>query len=225
MGKQMRKYQQCILSIGASIALCFASVPAQAGSVTNTTKATAQLAASCQISAQNVNFGQINPQNASNGVTANSSMNLFCTTGSAYTISLAYGGVYGQGGTSTTLSNTGGVRAQGGVTCSYGGYLPNGQYYSESDYVYGTPYCPSTMSYGTPAYSYGVITGAMSGDTISYKITVPGNDSQVWNAGNYTYSNTGTGASQTFPIRAVATTSNYPTPDSYSDTVTATVSF
>lgn len=240
----MKKIQlkKISLIIGVVLALLNVNFNAQAQSKTSTAsvKSTATLAASCQISTQNVNFGLINPQTASNGVSASSTMSLFCTKGSSYTIGLAYGGVYGKGSGSTNYYVLTGQSFQ--VNNGKNLYQYHFTEYNSSGTVigtYSTGYttgAPSISGYTNVGggntytsinvpYAYGMLVGAISGDTITYKITVPNQPSEVWNTGNYTYTNTGTGATQTFPINAIATTTNYPTPDTYVDTVTATVNF
>jgi spore coat protein U-like protein len=71
--------------------------------------------------------------------------------------------------------------------------------------------------------------GAAKGDKIGYSIQVPGNAGEVWNNGQNNYSSTGTGLAQTIPvvgtIMPAQSGSAYPTPDTYADTVVATVSF
>lgn len=226
--------------LALSIASIMMDTTVHAGNTNASTQATATLASSCQISAQNVNFGLINPQTASGGVSASSNMNVFCTKGSSYTIGLAYGGVYGKGSGSTNYYVLTGSSFQ--VSNGKNLYQYHFTEYNAAGTVigtYSTGYTtgsPSISGYTNPGggntytsinvpYAYGMMTGVVSGDQIQYKITVPGQPSQVWNTGEYTYANTGTGATQTFPINATATTTNYPTPDTYTDTVTATINF
>lgn len=199
---------------------------AKAGSQSAQTQANAIISATCVITAKNLNFGALTLPLS--GQSASTSMNVQCSKNAAYTIGLAYGGVYGTGGVSGTLPNTAGGKVTGGAGCTYSGYI-NGQYYSEYQYVYGSPYCPGSISYATTSYAYGKMIGAANGDNIGYSIQVPGNPGQIWNAGNASYSSTGTGASQTIPVVGTLVPaqsgSAYPTPDSYMDTVTATVNF
>jgi spore coat protein U-like protein len=79
------------------------------------------------------------------------------------------------------------------------------------------------------SYSYGKMIGVMSGDNIAYSIQVPNNPGQVWNAGNSSYSSTGTGATQSIPVVGTIIPAqsggNYPTPDTYMDTVTTLINF
>jgi spore coat protein U-like protein len=184
-------------------------------SATSTTsvKASATLAAVCSISSQNVNFGQISlPVSAQS---ATSSMNVQCTKNSPYTIGLAYGGIYG-------TANT--VQIQTGTTqtlqCIHVFWGKCDQYTTVSTPVYTT-----TTTY----YAYGKMSGSSSGDTIAYSIQVPNQPSQVWNTGNYSYSSTGSGISQSIPIIATLlpsqTADSYPAADSYLDTVTATITY
>jgi spore coat protein U-like protein len=206
-----------------------------AASTTANTQATASLAAECQISAQNVNFGQINPQIAAGGVNASSNMTVTCTKGSAYSIGLAYGGVYGG-----TTNSSSAIAYYVPVSTNGSGYHIYDEYNSSGTYLgqYGSLNAPpntstnndgATWVVNTTVYGYGVMTGVLSGDTIGYSIAVPGKSSQVWNTGNYTYAATGTGTSQSIPISATAQTGThgpaYPTPDTYTDTVTATISY
>lgn len=192
--------------------------------VTGASKATATLSAACQINARDVVFGVIDPRTSTTGVTATSSMDLFCSKGASYTISL--------GGTNANYTVDGNYFGNS-YACpnSCAGIPTNYHYY----YVYSgtTDYNQTPASYssrvlyynGTFIQNYSTLKGMVSGDTISYKITVPGNDAQIWTRGNYNYTTTGTGAIQSIPVKATLTTSAYPTPDNYSDTVIATVSF
>ena len=190
-------------------------------SMTSTTKATATLTGSCLIGASNVNFGQLNLQALPSGIVAQSNMTLHCTTATAYSINLAYGGIYGQG---TAAGGDYYVNQGCWVNCNPG--HSNVYYeYDSSGKAIGSYIGTSPPATGPKPYAYGYMVGAISGDQIQYKITVPGNDNQVWNSGEYTYANTGTGADQVFPIKATATSTTFPTPDSYSDTVTATVTY
>jgi spore coat protein U-like protein len=197
------------------------------GSATANTKASATLSAVCTISSQAVNFGQIVLPVSTQSAT--SSMSVTCTKGSSYTIGLAYGGVYGQGGQSGTLTNTSASRATGGWICGYGGTV-NGQYVSQAPaYIYGVSFCPGTSNYATTTYSYGLMNGTSKGDTIAYSIQVPNNPTKVWNAGESTYTATGTGVAQSIPVVATlvpgSTTDKYPAADNYLDTVVATISY
>lgn len=80
-----------------------------------------------------------------------------------------------------------------------------------------------------PAYDYGIMTGTMRGGQVAYKITIPGDSSKVWNQGKNSYSNSGTGEEQSFPMNAQIVPANtpikYPAQDNYSDTIRATISY
>jgi spore coat protein U-like protein len=82
---------------------------------------------------------------------------------------------------------------------------------------------------GNTAYGYGMMNGTSQGDKIAYSIQVPNNASEVWNAGEYNYTSTGTGLSQSIPVVATLqpsqTTDKYPAADTYLDTVTATLTY
>ena len=210
---------------------------AQANNITANPKATATLAAVCSLAAQNVNFGQLSLPIGAQSATSN--MTVECTNGSPYTIGLAYGGVYGTTTQNVSATyNLSGYISGNGYTYQYCIYTAtyDGTSYTKNVANNGNApwgYCPTTSGTKTistaSVYSYGKMIGASKGDNVAYSIQVPGNPSQVWNAGNYKYSSTGTGVNQSIPVVATIvpgqTTNNYPTPDTYLDTVTATVSY
>lgn len=200
----------------------------------STTQATATLSAVCTLQAQNLSFGNVVMPLTSQG--ASSNMSVLCSKSSAYTISLAYGGQYGAGtqtvqGTVTSWSaaNTGST-----IICGYQ-YTDsqgnrNNQFLDFAGATTGLPSeCPSQSFTIGATYTYGKMVGIMSGDAIGYSIQVPGNPGQVWNTGQGSYAGTGTGSSQSIPIVGklvpAQSSTNYPTPDSYMDTVTALVNF
>ncbi|WP_459190619.1 spore coat protein U domain-containing protein [Ralstonia pseudosolanacearum] len=221
MSKRTRKNR--ILLLMATLS-AITSQPSFAASNAVSTKTTATLAATCQISAQNVAFGPIDPRTSTSGVTSSSSMNLFCSKGASYTIQLG-----GANANYTVDGNYFGNSYSCPNNCS--GIPYNYHYY----YIYAptTDYTQNPSNYtsrvlyynGTYINNYNSMKGMVSGDIISYKITLPGDDTKIWNRGNYNYTTAGTGANQVIPIKATLTTTSYPTPDSYSDTVTATVTF
>lgn len=205
------------------------SYSAQAATSVANPKATATISSSCQISAQNLSFGAlVLPVSAQS---ASSSMSVLCSKNAPYTIGLAYGGIYGKGTASGDYyvsqyaqthslywyehySSTGVDEGSVYMTSIPSGYAYNGSAYVNTNQTY---------------YTYGLMSGVASGDTIGYSIQVPGNPAQVWNAGNSSYAGTGSGATQTLPVVGklvpAQSSSTYPTPDAYMDTVTATVSF
>lgn len=218
-------------------------IQAKAGNTSASNQATATLSSSCTISAQNLNFGNlVLPLSAQN---ASANMTVLCSKNHAYTIGLAYGGVYGQG---TTTGNSWTIEQSGGTYNIF--YYRNGTFYtgidgrtcaqvlSWSESVVGTANdvaqtgwtCGATGSFAvTSAYGYGKMIGVAKGDNVAYSIQVPGQPAQIWNAGESSYSATGTGATQTIPVVGTIVPaqsgSSYPTPDTYLDTVTATVNF
>lgn len=203
---------------------------AQAQVASNTTtnaKATATLASVCTIAAQNVNFGQISlPVSAQS---ATSSMSVQCTKGSSYTIGLAYGGIYAGQSVTQAIIGTQNIPPQCS-NCIYNiiGTYTNGVLTSTDTECacYMSGWKPTTT---TTYYAYGKMNGASQGDNIAYAIQVPNNPSQVWNTGNYTYTASGIGLSQSIPIVATLvpgqTTDKYPAADSYVDVVTATITY
>lgn len=199
---------------------------------TTTNKATATLAATCTIDAQNIAFGALlTPLSAQSST---SHINILCNKNAAYTIGLAYGGIYGQGTgivklpySNMAYSTSNGYTFQ---TCYYSATIDGSTYTTSEFFIYnGYNRCSTSVSYGTPAYDYGRMVGVAKGDFIGYFISIPGDSSKVWNTGNNSYSGTGTGVTQTLPLNAKIipnqSGSNYPTPDLYTDTVTATINF
>lgn len=214
----------------ALLASCVAlgNAQAQSNTATNSTKTTAQLVASCQISAQTVNFGNLVLPLGSQSSTSN--LNVLCNKGATYTIDMTYGGVYGKGYPGDTVWYPTGGACSGnpimfafdpvtmnriGINCG----IPAGAVLaSDGGYYTGTPI----------SYNYGKMMGAAKGDNVAYSLEVPGKSGVVWNTTNK-YTAVGTGVSDSIPVKAtiVANQSGslYPIPDIYSDTVTAKVSF
>jgi spore coat protein U-like protein len=197
---------------------------------TTNVKASATLAAVCTISAQNVNFGQISLPIGSQ--TATSSMTVECTKGSPYTIALTYGGIYGGQGAGDYWIPTGST----GSAAIYTEYNSSGQAIGSLVSWNQPPNSTWNQSINSPVYTvnatyygYGKMVGSSSGDSIAYAIQVPNQPSEVWNAGNYNYTSTGTGVNQTIPVVATLvpsqTTDTYPAADTYLDTVTATITY
>lgn len=224
-----------IIAFLTSLALIPISLPVlAAGSATANPKTTATISATCTINAQNLNFGNlVLPISAQS---ASTSMTVLCSKNAPYTVGLAYGGVYGVSQTvNSPYLSTGSYKyIQGGTAlywvCTYTATSPTGQTATTTQ-TSATSSCPNisqTQSF-TVSYAYGKMIGAMSGDQIGYSIQVPNNPAQIWNAGNSSYSSTGTGDNQTISVTGSLvpsqTSNSYPTPDSYSDTVTAIVSF
>jgi spore coat protein U-like protein len=229
---------------------------AHAGTSTANPKATAILAAECTISAQNLAFGNLVLPVSAQG--ASTSMTVLCSKNAAYTVGLAYGGIYGQGGQSTTETatqivdyagtyyevntTTGVVNPTPVPASSNSGYKTSGaencQILGSIDQMSPSQLCiywtnnptPLTFSGGaSTAYAYGEMIGVAKGDHVAYSIQIPGTPGKVWNAGENNYTSTGTGVSQTIPVVGTLvpaqSSGSYPTPDSYIDTVTATVNF
>lgn len=211
------------------------------GTSSASTQATATLSSSCTITAQNLSFGNLTlPLSAQ---TASANMNVLCSKNHAYTIGLAYGGVYGQGTGYDYYIQTGYTYVnENNQYYTYNEYTPGGtlittiniqnSIYSNDGVPSGATQVSSTKwvsNTGSAAYNYGKMIGVSKGDSVAYSIQVPGQPGEIWNAGNSSYSATGNGTNQTIPVVGTLVPaqsgSNYPTPDSYIDTVTATVSF
>jgi spore coat protein U-like protein len=207
-----------------SLLLLLPTASSYAGTLSANTQATASVAATCTIAAQNLNFGALTLPLSSQS--ASTSMTVLCSKSHAYTVGLAYGGIYGSGGGSGTAYGTV-VNTGSQYNCVYT-YTVGGQSYQASVGNGQSQNCPG-YNYSVPAYTYGEMIGSAKGDKIGYSIQVPGNAGEVWNNGQNNYSSTGTGVSQTIPVVGTIMPSQsgsaYPTPDSYADTVVATVSF
>jgi spore coat protein U-like protein len=169
--------------IGTLAVISIASLQSQtmAGNTTASTKATATITGSCQISATNVNFGELS---ASNGSPA-------------------------------TLWATGGVQTQCTKNSSYNIQL--------------------SMGNNADADNWRRMTGANSGQTIQYTLcqsqastgawgTANGGCNVPWRGTSFPLTSTGTGAVQTFPVYGWSSTGFY-TPDTYTDSIVATVNF
>jgi spore coat protein U-like protein len=249
----MKKLSLSVIACSWAIAstALLSSNNAMAGSATASPKATATVSSVCNISAQNLNFGNlVLPLSAQN---ASTTMSVQCTNNSKYTVGLAYGGVYGTGTGSETATviigfasslyaynaNTkdyqkitslpaGYKNTTGAVSCMNTWGANGVTTAAGGNACYGYTTTGTAYTFGT-AYGYGKMLGVVSGDNIAYFIQVPNNPAQVWNAGNYTYSATGNGSAQSIPVVGTLVPgqsgSPYPTPDMYMDTVTATVNF
>lgn len=222
-----------------SLILSALVTPSFSATNTGTTKSTATLVATCSINSTTVSFGGIMlPLSAQS---ASGNMSILCNKGAAYNIVLAYGGVYGKGSAGSDYY----VNIIGGNWCvGYGaafyhydinsvylgkacqGTIPN--YSSLTDATINGQARKYTGSVPGASYDYGMLVGSR-GDSIAYSIAVPNDSSKVWNAGNNSYSDTGSGTTQNLSVRATLipskSTSANPTPDMYMDTVTATINF
>lgn len=243
--------KKIFLVLSILLSVCSTTSLAQTNTTTVVEKATATLASSCLMSTQNVSFGAISLPVSTQSAT--SSMTIQCTKGSSYTVGLAYGGIYGQAPNSTPYYKISSSVVQGGVL--YTNILAyNSSNVQTSTFLVRYPACAcidgfspeiaastgNSITYNSATnqfinnsystgYAYGKMTGVASGDSIAYAIAVPGNPSEVWNTGNSSYATTGTGSNQSLPIVATLvpsqTASRYPSADSYSDVVTATLNF
>lgn len=76
---------------------------------------------------------------------------------------------------------------------------------------------------------FGTMIGAIRGDSLAYKITLPGDNTKVWSSGINEYQAVGDGESQKIDINAQIvpnkSSSQYLAQDSYIDTVTAVISY
>lgn len=217
-------------------------------STTGSTKATATLSASCRISALALSFGPLMLPLTSQQ--SSSSINVLCNREAAYNIGLAYGGIYGRGTGSgylyaiNSVSNSNGtynylltvyqdstrskVITPGTSYSIYAGSAAGFNSYISNSY--SCNYNGSAYScIGSASYAYGIMSGAAKGDSVAYSISVPNDSSKVWNAGQNSYSGTGSGEEQSIPVSGKIIPGNsssaYPAPDMYLDTVTATITY
>lgn len=241
---------------------------------TNDLKSTANIESVCNLTVNNINFGLISLPLTSQ--IQNSEMNIKCNNITAYTVSLAYGGIYGQPSYTdyfVSLSsysnsyNSYGVYNKSGAllgsfSCGYSGNLTgkimfgnttvaNLYGYSTSgiqvDTKQNTCVSNNTQAGTYPVgwsgawnkpgkyllenggYSYGVMNGLVKGDSLSYSVMLPGDNSKVWNSGVNTYKAVGNGSNQILPINTKIvpekSSSKYPAPDIYLDNITVVVSY
>lgn len=221
-------------------------------------KSTATIENTCLISADNVNFGQVYAPLTNQGAQSqmkvlcskSSSYTINLKYGGVYgtgTSLVDYS--FAQSGTGTggksykVFDHTG--KEVGLLACLYNGSVTfytaaTAQLYGASIVNTTTPdvynACNATAASPKPlqvqggtAYNYGVMTGALKGDILAYKITIPGDITKVWNTGNNAYTSTGTGAEQVINMNAQIVPGNssslYPAQDMYTDTVTAVIAY
>lgn len=220
------KNKKIILAIFASITLLG---QAQAQKLTtNTNKATAKLVASCQIAAQSVSFGNIILPLTTQS--ANSNLSVLCNKGANYSIEMTYGGIYGKSYPGSTVYRLAGEACAPTITRFNVFDVLTGVKKGQSC---GLPEKFVTQNWeyytGEPVnFNYGKMVGASKGDNVAYSLEVPGKTGVVWNTSNK-YSATGTGETESIPVKATLVPSQsgsaYPIPDMYLDTVTAQVTF
>lgn len=227
--------------------LCSALSMAHAENTTTTQKTTAILAATCTMSATSVSLGALILPLSNQSSTGQ--MSVLCNKQTNYKIDMAYGGIYGVGSSNPNLvlksinngqaqyynietkvwgNNTfstcgagciptGYVNTKTTLPASYGGVCGTG---GNGCYVYAIP-----GSY----YDYGILNGTSKGDKIGYYIGLPNDNSKVWNTGNNSHTGVGTGQVETLPLKVNILTNKssslYPAPDFYIDTVTSQITF
>lgn len=246
------KKNKIIIALAFSLlgASAFAQSTAKVG--TGELKSTAKIENTCIIVADNVNFGQVYAPLTTQGT--QSEMRVLCSKDVPFTIALAYGGKYGTGSDNSykfTLEGHGDSGSSYRLFTATGTYIGIISCWNNDDIEYRTEavakvfgqtnknrqldsldLCNRSVlrssTYGT-AYSYGVMNGAMKGNVLAYKITVPGDITKVWNSGNNSYTSKGTGLEQSITYNAQIVPGNssslYPAQDMYSDTVTAVISY
>lgn len=218
-----------------AILLTLVSIQSIAGNITNTTKATAQLVASCTVSAQSISFGTLaTPLYAQS---ASSSMNVRCSKEAPYKIDM----VFGLSSNYWQVTSAGGSWANSNWSAGTTLYDSSGNAISQSSFSYpqGANYnsflssamnCTFTADGKCHARSGSSNNGVMIGikDSVAYTILIPGDSSKVWSLGVNSYTATGTGSIQTIPVQAQivpSQSSPYPAPDIYSTTVTANITY
>ncbi|WP_175789435.1 spore coat protein U domain-containing protein [Burkholderia cenocepacia] len=151
---------------------------AQAEISIGSTKASAQLASSCQITATNIAFGEVSPTSVtdvgwSTTTSTTGTFKVLCTTGTTYSIALNMGSSNSRLLTSSTTSDS-----LQFTICQTNSFVPG-----------SSPHCTKT-----------------------------------WKTGSDVYSGSGTGKSTIIPMYAFLN-KNFVTPASYSEIITATVSY
>lgn len=231
------------LSYTGALALVLAS-NAFALPATTPMKTTVTLQAFCTISATNIVFGTLSmPLSAQS---SSGKLQVLCSRAAPYTISLAYGGIYGQGkpgdgsyweftgGSGSTyyyqrsgydlVSNRWVILERRTLTGSNMGYMS-----LSATTALGCSVSADRCYMGTTSYDYGRMNGLGRGDGVAYSISVPNNPSVTWNSGKGTYASAGTGATQDIPLNTTIvpaqSSSGYPAADMYMDTVTVTINY
>lgn len=225
--------------IGIILALGFIS-PVFAQSANRDLKTSAELTAFCKIETNNINFGSlISPVTTQQ---SDGEINVMCSNNAPYSIDMSYGGVYGKGSTgdgsywtywsNRNISSKWFARVDSqGNTLEYQWAETTGTIVTtEVAKALGCTYSgPSKCFMGTSAYSYGVMTGISKGDKIAYSFGLPTDNNKVWNKGNNSHAGVGTGSLQKITYKAKIipdnSSSKYPAPDMYSDTVTANINY
>lgn len=226
-----KRYINSILSIGVILL----SNNAFADNLQVGTKSTATLAASCRINAQSISFGQLALPLSAQSATSN--LSVLCSKQAAYKIDMAFG-------LSTSywqISSAGGRWADSTWTASTVLYDSTGKVIGGSGFSYpqgADPYsmlsttmkCTVTADGKCHATAGSSNSGVMIGakDSVAYTIFIPGDTSKVWNVGKNSYLGTGTGDTQSIPVQAQivpGSSTPFPAPDMYSDTVVATITY
>lgn len=225
------KYISSILGLG----IMLLSNSVLADNLTVGSKSTATLVASCQIKAQSISFGALALPLTSQSATGN--LDVLCSKEAAYKIDMAFGlstnywGVTSAGGRwadSTWSANTALYDSTGKVISTSGYSYPAGADYQSL--LAGAMKCTFTADGKCHATAGSASNGVMIGakDSVAYTIFVPGDTTKVWNIGKNSYLGTGTGLSQTVPVLAQivpGSSTPFPAPDMYSDTVVATITY
>lgn len=213
-----------VLMLSMLSSMAFADVTSS--TVSGTTKATANLSSSCQIQMQSISFGAlmlpVTTQQAS------SNMNVLCTKETPYTIDMSYGVssviVYVRNANGHSYSYDTATKTSSPAPTDMTGYVltdnnvPGGV--NGCDYLWG---CTSYTKAGTTAN----LMGATKGDAIAFKIVNPTDASKSWDLSNK-YANKGTGSTQTILVKAQlipSSTNQFPAPDSYTATLTTTLTY
>jgi spore coat protein U-like protein len=171
------------------------------GTATTSVKTTAVLSSTCQMTVNNINFGQFHPGAMSGYDTATNQINILCSKGASYSVGLSY--------------HTDGSLSSAGNWNGYGTLWTYSSSYAWSD---------------APTYMR-VLTGGSSGNTdiLVYKIySDSGYTQEIGDAsvsGTHLISGTGTGINQMIPLYSRMNLDQWVTPDTYSSTVVATVNF
>lgn len=226
--------KQYISSI-LSVAIILLSNHALADNLQVGNKASATLAASCRITAQSISFGALALPLTAQSATSN--LTVLCSKEAAYKIDMAFGlstnywminGAGGLWADSTWRANTILVDSTGKTISSGGFSYPQGS--DPYALMAGAMKCTYTADGKCHATAGSANNGVMVGakDSVAYTIFIPGDTSKVWNVGKNSYLGTGTGASQSIPVQAQivpGSSTPFPAPDMYSDTVNATITY
>lgn len=211
------------ISLIAGIFICSQST--MAATVGDALIVNAEINSACVLNVGNIHFASLNAPLIS--YTGYGALNVRCTKNLQYSISLSYGGMYGQGSITKTyyakevedsdISNsyvlTYSSKEIGSIQCLKNGNVSFSSIDLASEFGYSklgetadinnvcnSGVIPSNFEKRFIPYDYGVMIGMDKGDRLAYAISLPNDSSIVWNNGIGVYNGVGNGQNQSIPL-------------------------